>query len=170
MIYKALSLAKLGFHVFPLEPLSKVPAIDGYPVKATRDPEQIKRWWTCPVTGFPLDRNIAISTTRFGDDMALLVVDVDNKGEKRGDEVLLALELEHDVPATWEAVTPTGGRHLIYVVDRPVKQGVNVLGDGLDVRSYGGYIVAPGSVTEKGEYRWKKEPTSTGKGVTAPGQ
>lgn len=149
----ALELAALGFHVFPLEPNSKLPRIDGFPRRATRDEDQIRRWWTCPVMGIPLDFNIGISTTRFGENDALLVIDVDNKGDKRGGDELLALEMAGmDFPETFEQSTPTGGRHLVYLVEQPVKQGTDVLAPGLDVRSQGGYIVGAGSTTEQGSY------------------
>ena len=39
----ALALAAAGFFVFPLEAGTKVPAIDAYPKRATRDPGQIRR-------------------------------------------------------------------------------------------------------------------------------
>lgn len=150
----ALELASLGFHVFPLEPNSKLPRIDGFPRRATRDEEQIRRWWTCPVLGVSLDFNIGISTTRFGESGALLVIDVDNKGDKRGDDEILKLEMANvDFPPTFEQSTPTGGRHLIYLVDYAVRQGADVFAPGLDVRSQGGYIVGAGSTTDRGEYK-----------------
>jgi hypothetical protein len=147
-LQQALELAARGFHVFPLEPNGKLPVIKDYPNKATRDPETIKRWFE------NAHRNIGISTTKFGEDQALVVVDVDNKGEKRGDEQLLALEMEgHELPASFEQSTPTGGRHIIYVTDTACNQGgANVLGNGLDVRSRGGYIVAPGSQIDGKKY------------------
>lgn len=149
----ALALAAEGFHVFPLIPGSKLPHIDDYPNRATRDPEQIRRWWTCPVMGTLQDFNIAISTTRYLDDSALLVVDVDNRGDKHGDDTIDRLKAEGLVlPDTRETRTPTGGRHLFYSVKVPVKQGAGVLGTGVDIRSRGGYVVAPGSSTDNGDY------------------
>jgi len=152
----ALNLASMGFFVFPLVEGGKIPLIDGFPARATRDPAQIRRWWTCPVLGTEQNHNIGLFTGKFGDGKALVVVDVDNKHGKRGDDTLLALELDgYDLIPTLEAVTPTDGRHLFYLADAPVKQGVNVLGEGLDIRSAGGYVVGVGSETEKGEYRWR---------------
>lgn len=137
---KALELAEQGFHVFPLEANGKLPAIKDFPNRATRDPDRIKSWFA------GMQRNIGISTSRFGDDQALVVVDVDNKGTKRGEDRLLELEMEGlGFPVSFEQSTPSGGRHIIYVTDQPLKQGVDVLGAGLDIRSKGGYIVAPGS-------------------------
>ena len=140
---QALALAARGFHVFPLQANSKLPAIKDYPTRATRDAEQIRKWWS----GQP--RNIGISTSRFGDDEALIVVDVDTKEGKHGDETLFTLDLEgKDFPTTLEHTTPSGGRHLIYTTREACKQGVDVLGSGLDIRSRGGYIVAPGSTID----------------------
>lgn len=149
----ALALAAEGFHVFPLIPGSKLPHIDDYPNRATRDPEQIRRWWTCPVMGTLQDFNIAISTTRYQDDSALLVVDVDNKGGKHGDDTIARLKAEGLVlPETRTTRTPTGGSHAFYRVPVPVKQGAGVLGAGVDVRSRGGYVVGAGSSTDLGTY------------------
>ncbi|HWU70791.1 MAG TPA: bifunctional DNA primase/polymerase [Pseudoxanthomonas sp.] len=145
----ALALAAQGFHLFPCIPNGKTPAIKAWPAQASREPAKIERW----ARKYP-GCNWGIFTGRFGDDDALLVVDVDNKGAKHGDATLLALELAgHDFPPTCENTTPTGGRHLVYRVPQAVKQGVDVLGQGLDIRSYGGYIVAPGSAVAAGEYR-----------------
>lgn len=150
MLRHALDLAAAGFHVFPLEDGTKVPAIDGFPARATRDEAQIRAWWTCPLTGAELTRNVGISTSRFGADSALLVVDIDVKDGRDGETIAGTL----DLPPTWETRTPSGGRHLIYVVDAPVPQGANVFGPGVDIRSRGGFIVGPGSKTSKGEYVW----------------
>jgi hypothetical protein len=144
----ALTLAKKGFHIFPVKGNSKLPAIKGYPELATRDEKVIEDWFK--KFGDP---NIGISTSRFGDDEALLVVDIDNKGEKKGDDEIKKLESKGKVfPETFEQRTPTGGRHLIYRVKEAIRQGVDKLGPGLDTRSSGGYIVGAGSRTDLGKY------------------
>lgn len=141
-LQSALELATMGFHIFPIASGRKdPPALDGWQEKATRDPEQIKKWWKRNP-----NFNIGISTSKFGDDQALVAVDVDNKGEKHGDEEIKKLEKEGlNFPETFSQLTPTGGRHLIYRVPKPLKQGVSVLGPGLDIRSRGGYVVGAGS-------------------------
>ena len=144
----ALALAARGFHVFPCEPNGKLPIIKDYPNRASRDPEQIQLWFS----GRP--NNIGISTTRFGEDQALVVVDIDNKKGKHGDATILDLELQGcELPPSLEQETPSGGRHIIYTAAHPCRQGVNVLGDGLDVRSRGGYIIGPGSEIDGRVYR-----------------
>lgn len=148
----ALDLAGRGFHVFPLLPGSKLPAIKYYPRLASRDPDQLREWFGKPWSGYFGYANIGISTTRFGDDKALIALDVDEKG-KGGGKSLMDLEMQgNDIPASYEQNTPTGGRHLVYVVDGARKQGVDMLGRGLDTRGRGGYIVAAGSTVEAGEY------------------
>ncbi|MFC5437117.1 AAA family ATPase [Rhodanobacter umsongensis] len=147
----ALDLAKQGFWVFPCAPNKKTPAIKNWPAKATRDEAAIRKWWT------GRSYNIGVSTAKFGDNEALLVVDVDSPshgaGKKDGGKTMLALELDgREFPVTLQNATPTGGRHLVYRVGAAVRQGVDVLGNGLDVRSHGGYIVAPGSVVAAGTY------------------
>src|SRR3990172_5586745 len=107
----ALALAARGFHVFPLAPGQKAPPlIKDFPNIATRIPGQIRHWWSQWPTA-----NIGISTTHFKDDAALLVVDVDQKGEKDGTTELLRLELEGwELPDTYTQYTISGGRHLVY--------------------------------------------------------
>lgn len=151
--HRARALADAGFHVFPLEENGKLPLIKDYPNRATRDHAQIEKWW-----GQNPDRNIGISTTRYGDDKSLLVVDVDDKKGKKGSQRLLELELEgFDFPPTMEQETPSGGKHLIYIIDHPLRQGVDVLGEGLDTRSKGGYIVGPGSRIDGVRYRLTRD-------------
>lgn len=154
---KALELAEKGFYVFPVQVGGKLPAINDFPNRATRDPEQIKKFWLDPVFGMVQPYNIGISTTKFNGSQALVVVDVDNKGNKKGDEVIKNLQLAgYDFIETATQETPSGGRHLIYRTKTPVKQGESVLGHGLDIRSRGGYILAEGSVIKGKEYKFVK--------------
>lgn len=141
-------LVEYGFHVFPVVEMSKLPAIKDYPNKATRDHAQLEKWF-----GNGHHYNIGISTTHFGDNESLFVIDVDNKKGKKGGEELIKLELEgYDIPRTFEQTTPTGGRHIIYRTPHLLKQGVDVLAPGIDIRAKGGYIVGAGSTLENGIY------------------
>lgn len=145
-------LASLGFEVFPIQPGDKLPAIPEFPEAASCDPKQLEAFWLDDVMGIIQPYNVGISTSRFKGG-GLLVIDVDNKGEKKGSDELVRLELSGcEFPDTLTQRTPTGGLHLVYKVAKAVKQGVNVLAHGLDIRSKGGYIVAAGSVVEAGEY------------------
>ncbi|MDY0872830.1 bifunctional DNA primase/polymerase [Dongia rigui] len=158
----AQTLAQNEFHVFPLLPwpLGRKPGktpLKGMKFKelATRDPDQIKAWWAENP-----DYNIGIYTGKFGDVRAdggfdaLLVVDEDNKDGKNGSATIAQWEAEGlELPRTLVTETPTGGRHLFYRVGQPVRQGVERLGDGVDHRSYGGYVVACGSVIDGKAYK-----------------
>lgn len=142
----ALALAAEGFYVFPVSPGAKTPAVKGWQSQATRDPALLK-------AAFTNEHNIGIYTGRFAENEALLVIDVDNKGDKHGSESLLALELAgHGLPPTRAHDSPSDGQHLIYRTAESVRQGANVLGPGLDIRSRGGYIVGPGSALGNGRY------------------
>lgn len=136
----ALALAAAGFWVFPIKPNAKTPVAKGWQMSATRAPSDIRAMWA------EAPYNIGIYTGKFRDDEALLVVDVDTKAGKNGATSLLALEFAgDDLPDTREHATASGGRHLLYSVREPVRQGTDILGNGLDTRSRGGYVVAPGS-------------------------
>ncbi len=152
-----LELAKRGFHVFPLQPNNKKPVIADFVNRATRDPRQIREWWLDPVLGTLQPYNVGISTTKYNGNEALVVVDVDNKGTKNGSNQLLRLERDgYEFDETLTQETPTGGLHLIYRANHPVKQGVDVLANGIDIRSKGGYIVGPGSTIDGKSYRWRE--------------
>lgn len=153
----ALELSRMGFWVFPLLENKKTPAITDFANQCTRDPEAIKRFWVDEATGTPLQYNIGIYTGKFGDEgLALVAVDVDVKKGKTGDTTLLSLELAGKLlPETFTQATPSGGKHFIYWNEHPVKQGVEVLGPGIDIRSRGGYLVGYGSVLDGVQYYMK---------------
>lgn len=150
---EALALAQQGFHLFPVQHDSKLPAIEGWQNKATTDADQIKRWWLDPVLELDQDWNIGICTSRFNCAESLLAIDIDNKNGKDGSGEIIKLELAgYEIPRTRTHTTPTGGQHLLLRVREPVSNGVNVLAPGLDVRGLGGYVVAPGSTIDGRRY------------------
>lgn len=134
----ALELAAMGFKIFAVNPGAKTPVFKRWQDSATSNADLIAKGWN-------EDYNIGVLTGEFNGG-ALLVVDVDNKGDKRGDDTVFMLDMEgFDFPPTFEVLTPTGGRHLFYSVPQAVKQGVEVFGPGVDIRSKGGYVVGVGS-------------------------
>lgn len=150
----ALEIAALGLPVFPLDPDGKTPAIDGWRKKASTDPEKVKSFWTDPVTGWEQDWNIGVATGG-----GIVVLDEDNKHEKRGRDSVTILEMTYDtLPPTLTGRTPTGGRHYIFRTDTPAKNSVGRIGEGLDVRGEGGYIVGPGSTIGGAAYEWERGP------------
>ncbi len=130
--------------------------------------DQIKRWWTDNPTA-----NIGIRT---GPDSGVWVldVDIDHDNGKMGDDSLEKLEEIHEyLPSTVEAITGGGGRHLFfqYPSNQVIKSGTNVIGDNLDVRGVGGYvIVEPSSHHSGGNYVWEgsSDPLAGAKAVEAP--
>ena len=138
-----LAWAARGFRVFPLGENSKLPIDVGWTTSATTNPEIIKSWWTDPVTGVERNYNIGCLTTEW------IVIDVDTKQGKPGLRTMAELGLEFD---TLVVATPGRGYHLYYRRrDKPT--GQSPLGEGVDVRSHNGYVLAPGSIIEGVEYR-----------------
>jgi hypothetical protein len=154
----ALRLAAQGFHVFPVIANGKLPAIGGWPHRATRDPETIRSWWTevDPVMNVTRvkDYNVGICGSRLGDDKHLLIVDVDTKGD--GPDTIRGLELLYDADwtDTFRVETPSGGFHLYFVVDQPAATTAKRIGAGLDTRGFNGFVVAPGSTINGKAYRF----------------
>jgi AAA domain/Bifunctional DNA primase/polymerase, N-terminal len=133
-IAKAIELAALGFHVVPARDKKTLPL--AWQKLATNDVEKIPALWEAN-PGYP---EVSIFTGRFGEDKALVVIDVDPR--HGGDATLAKFKADNPDVLTKTRVhkTPSGGLHYIYVVDQPIKQGTNVIGKGIDTRSAGGQI------------------------------
>jgi len=128
----ALAWAARGFRVFPLQENGAKPAWAGWPDTATTNPDTIRAWWD------GTQHNVGICTT------GLLVIDIDVKGGRSGMASWQALHGEWD---TLTVRTRSGGYHLYYA-GADVALSVGALGEGLDVRSHNGYVVAPGSLID----------------------
>lgn len=138
----ALHLAsRYGFRVFPLRENGTTPIWEGWTETATTDEATIRAWWA------GANWNIGICTT------GLLVIDVDTKFDAQ-------LGRPREGLASWKALgcpdtlavrTRSGGFHHYYWgADVGLSQGD--LGEGLDVRSHNGYVVAPGSTVDGARY------------------
>lgn len=116
--------------------------------EASADRATIERWWK----RWP-DANVAIVT---GAGSGLVVLDVD--GYHGGDDTLAELVDEHGpLPSTLQVVTGGDGMH--YFFAHPGEEIRNTagrkLGQGLDVRGDGGYVVAAPSLHASGKrYEW----------------
>jgi hypothetical protein len=159
LLQRALAAAAQEMSVFPLRPRSKVPAFTGWQEQATRDPEQIRRWFSCS------PYNIGVSTGPSN----LLVIDLDDgHGDtpptefphaRTGRDVLAGLVAAVGEPYpgdTFTVATPTGGTHLYFrhPVDGPrLGNTIGLLGWKIDTRGHGGYVVGGGSVRLEGYYR-----------------
>jgi hypothetical protein len=147
-------LTQHGFHLFPLVANGKQPAFDGWQDWATQDINKV----TAYHNKMP-QANWGISTARYKADQHLCVVDVDVKKGKPGLESLDKLQLLNgELPATLTTVTATGGRHLFFTSETPVRNSAGTaLGAGLDSRGEGGYVVAPGSAIDGALYELANE-------------
>jgi hypothetical protein len=74
----------------------------------------------------------------------LFTIDVDLHHD--GDETWRALEKKHGaVPQTWRVLTGSGGEHILFEMPSPpLKNTTGKLGQGVDTRGLGGYIVGAG--------------------------
>ncbi|MET9534251.1 bifunctional DNA primase/polymerase [Streptomyces sp. NPDC006649] len=168
LLNAALDAAERGWHVFPLRPGDKRPALHGEAVcpglgdcagghrkweqRATLDPDRIRRAWA--------DRpfNIGIATGPSG----LVVVDLDvpkpnsSTGTPSGVTTFHALceRAGQAVPTTYRVRTASGGHHLYFTAPAGVRLGNSAgrLGKLIDTRAWGGYVVAPGSIVHGAAY------------------
>lgn len=132
-----------GLRVLPLQPRGKLPLSEHGSHDASTDPGVIARWWD----RWP-DANVGIAT---GD--GLLVVDLDGAA---GSGSWSKLEQEHGLAPSLTARTGSGGQHRFYIVKEQLPNSAGKLGEGIDTRGEGGYIVAPPSVHPSGgHYRWE---------------
>ncbi|MFJ4781679.1 bifunctional DNA primase/polymerase [Streptomyces sp. NPDC088762] len=168
LLADALSIAARGWPVFPLRPGSKVPVLhgetkcprtgactDGHAKpeqRATTDPDRIRTAWaTAPY-------NVGLATGPAG----LVVIDLDPPkptdppGTHSGAQILEALcqATGEQVPPTYTVTTPSGGLHLYFTAPTgaTMRSTQDILGRHIDTRAWGGYIVAPGSITPAGAY------------------
>jgi len=143
----ALDYARKGWPIIPLS--EKLPCIKGgHGYKdGTTDEAQIKEWWK----QYP-DANIGIVT---GKRSGLLVLDIDIKKGKRGDESLRALEAEHGaLPQTLKSQTASGGWHFVFRMPNVKMKSRNGVREGIDLLADGKYFVAPPSTIDGKAYQW----------------
>jgi len=143
----ALEAARMGYKVFPCRPESKTPLVKHWEKVATTDEGQIRTWWARW-----RDANIGAAVGPSG----VTVLDVDVKDGKGGTDSLWRLQEPDDrqLPYTRVARTPSGGVHIHMAGQTASKNGH--LGDGLDVKSCGGFVLMPGSWFGGNAYRWHK--------------
>ncbi|MGJ5754825.1 bifunctional DNA primase/polymerase-like protein [Streptomyces puniciscabiei] len=168
LLHAALQAAEQGWHVFPLRPGTKRPALHGeqacprtgpcssghlkWEQRATTDPDRIHAAWSrAPF-------NVGIATGPSG----LLVVDLDVPKDKGSSDApcgaatfgALCERAGHAVPATYRVRTASGGRHLYFSAPPGVRLAntAGTVGGLVDTRAWGGYVVAAGSITPAGAY------------------
>jgi hypothetical protein len=128
-----------GLRLFPVIPNDKRPAFKEWQNKATLDINKIAKY------------NIEHPNTNWGIPTGdIVVIDVDS--DKGG----TIPDIVKNNP-TKTARTPHKGYHFYYSNPNklPIKNSVGKLYPAVDVRSYGGYIVAPPSSLPDGNYEWE---------------
>lgn len=154
MLDAALGYARdTGWPVFPCRSSNKRPLTQNGFKDATTDEAQIIAWWSewpDAMIGIPM-----------GPKTGVFVIDLDVRDDGRDGLAYLAdLEAEHGaLPPCPVVITPSGGRHLYFAFDhdRPATTSRGRLPVGVDVRGYGGYVIAPPSRRGDGEaYRWDR--------------
>jgi hypothetical protein len=155
----ALSYAARGWHVFPLRPGDKRPAVKDWDNRATTDPARIESAWTAGLYNI----GIACGPSK------LVVVDLDipksgkepppayrKPGVTNGADVLAMLceALDQPFPATYAVRTGTGGQHLYFTAPpgEVLRNTASRLGWLIDTRAKGGFVVAAGSTVARRPY------------------
>jgi len=144
----ALAYRRLGWSVIPLQPGEKIPKLPWQEFQDRRaDEEEIRAWFK----RWPR-ANLGVVT---GPVSGLVVLDVD---PRHGGEASLGHwnERHGPLPATPEAITGGGGRHLYFATRDPELGNRVAIVPGIDLRGRGGMIVAPPSIHPSGRpYVWK---------------
>ncbi len=159
MLMAALGFIEIQAPVFPVWERNKKPKTKKGYKDASLNPEQVRQWWT----QWP-QANIGIPT---GSLSGIWVLDID--GEE-GEQSLAKLERTNGkLPRSVEVITGGGGRHIYFAVpdSGSIPCSASKIGNGLDIRGDGGYIVAPPSIHPSGkQYEWSVD--STESFTTAP--
>ncbi|MFJ6726033.1 bifunctional DNA primase/polymerase [Streptomyces sp. NPDC091281] len=168
LLRAARNAAERGWHVFPLRPGTKRPALHGesacpatgpcagghrkWEQRATTDPDRIRATWSHGAF------NVGIATGPSG----LLVVDLDVPKDKSSTDApsgaatfaALCERTGHAVPTTYRTRTASGGSHLYFTAPTGTRLGntAGTLAPLVDTRAWGGYVVAAGSTTPTGPY------------------
>ncbi|MEV8101919.1 bifunctional DNA primase/polymerase [Streptomyces sp. NPDC088135] len=168
LLTAALDAAERGWHVFPLRPGTKRPALHGetacpltgacttghlkWEDRATTDPDRIRAAWSAGAF------NIGLATGPSG----LAVLDLDmpkpnsNTDAPCGVTTFEALceRAGQAVPNTYQTRTPSGGGHLYFTTPSGARlaNSAGKLGKLIDTRAWGGYVVAAGSIVNGHAY------------------
>jgi len=162
----ALGYAAKGWRVLPVHTIAdgrcscgnevcaskgKHPRIKQWQEKASASKKSAELWWgqTWP------ESNIGIATGRSSN---LFVLHVDGPA---GEATLNVPIKEHgSLPETLTTITGRGKHFYFRHPADPIKTSAGLLGDGLDTRADGGYVVAPPSRHSSGHlYRWENPDT-----------
>ncbi len=150
LLESALALAAKGFCVFPV--LGKRPRVKAFKSVATTDSRKLTKWWH----KWP-DANVGISLK------GLVAIDIDGVA---GNANLFRLGRLPNT-ARFESGRGKDHYHLIYrlptgiqLKNKPLAKysGFELL-TSIDIKTYGGFVVGPGSIHSSGKvYTWTNEP------------
>lgn len=136
-------------YIFPIRRLEKSPPLtkDNLASGSSNDPAQIELW----SKQYPnCNWGVALAKSR------MLVVDVDRKVGKHGEDTYLELERQHSpygflpaFPTTFTVQTPSGGWHKYYRGKHVFALGEHGFGRDIDSPNY---ALVPGSETKDGNY------------------
>lgn len=142
-------LVQRRWRLLPCAPRGKKPLLKRWPTLASSDLAVIREW----AVKHP-KCNWGVAT---GPDSGMFVLDVDGEA---GRASLAALEAQYgQLPVTLVSHTgrDDGGQHywFNYPEEREIRGSAGKLGEGLDVRGAGGYVIVPPSIHETGRaYQW----------------
>ncbi|WP_084080249.1 bifunctional DNA primase/polymerase [Edaphobacter aggregans] len=142
-----LRLAARGWRIHPCKARDKVPFLTNWQDKATCDPSIIEQW---SITY--RDCNWAVKT---GADSGIWVLDCD--GEKGANSLSEMTGSHGDLWLKTLTAITSNGQHSYFEnpPDIRIRNSVEKLRPGLDVRGDGGYVIAPPSLHPSGRrYRW----------------
>jgi hypothetical protein len=163
MLKTAKQYIKLGWKIFPLHTVKnkkcscgknpctdagKHPRLERGVKEASNELEKIELWFgkDSPPS------NIGIAT---GEVSGITVLDIDIGEGKKGAESWVEVIKDKGEPDTLIAETGSGGTHIIFQYNSALKTSSNTLGEGVDCRNDGGYIVgAPSKHSSGGVYSW----------------
>lgn len=161
LLTAALTAASHGWHVFPLVPDGKRPAVDDWEHRATTDAARIERCWSAGPYG------VGIACGPSG----LVVIDLDQPkpgqtapeawarpGITCGADVLADCADTAGEPYPWNThtvMTGRGGEHLYFASPAGIelRNTQARLGWLIDTRAHGGYVVGAASVAAGRRYR-----------------
>jgi len=165
----AQQLATKGFRLFPVIRWHKEPAIKAWQDRASSDPREIADWFDNN-QGY----NLGLACGPQPNGLNILAIDVD---PKHGGSWQALVDEFGDPGLTVIHHTPSGGEHRLFDAPPDLRNSRSKLGQGIDTRGAGGFIVLPPSkiVDEhgellppysalRGEGLWKRTPAP----LTAP--
>lgn len=147
--------ATLGLRVLPIAPGTKYPkGLEQWQQAATTDPDTIDAWWS----GLYRGHGVGIALDQLPDGRWAFAIDIDlHSPNGDGSDEWFALCGAHGAPPdTVEAVTGSGGSHLIYAAPAEIRNDqAGKVGPGIDVRGHGGQILVEPTIHPNGNpYAW----------------